>query len=275
MPSPDAQYKEYNPSLVLKPFVARFIQGWTINDLPHKLTIPPSGGIFLSYVFGAPINIHFKNRVNKDRPRLFIGGQLRKESPVLEPQGKFGLLGTEFTPTGFYKLFHENASRFTDDAVDFGEVIPRDHDRLLDQLSNASEVTDYIQIIDRYLTKKIPEALDVAKVDKAVTKLQRSNGMISVGELADHCSLSSRHLRRKFLTAVGVSPKYFSKIVQFNAVISSMQQNDQERLHHLALECGYFDQAHFIRDFNKFVGQNPLQFLQNNDQFLRTYLGKK
>jgi len=57
------------------------------------------------------------------------------------------------------------------------------------------------------------------------------------------------------------------------AVIRAMVENDHERLRSLALDHGFYDQAHFIHDFRKFVAMEPGRFLRDESQFLRTYLG--
>ena len=93
--------------------------------------------------------------------------------------------------------------------------------------------------------------------------------------MSDQAEISLRHFRRKFKEIIGVSPKYFCKIIQLNTVFEMLNSSDIEKTHHLALDCGYFDQAHFIRDFKKMIGSSPRKFLEGNYSFVKEYMGRK
>ncbi len=268
-----ASYRQYPPSADLRPFVRRFLHGYTVGPSPHRLTIPPSGGMFLSYVEGSPLTVHFSDRCHIGRPALFIGGQLRREAPVLESGGRFGLIGTEFTPTGFHRLFHRDAEPFTDDITDFRDLGPSDADRIQRRLQACAGVPEMIEQLDRFLCGLIPQALETPIVDGCVEHIEQARGVVRVEELGRRFNLASRQLHRHFLKAIGVGPKHFAKVVQINAVVDSLTQGDALALNTLALDCGYYDQSHFIRDFQRYVGTNPMTFLQDEEPFLRTFLG--
>jgi len=90
---------------------------------------------------------------------------------------------------------------------------------------------------------------------------------MSVDLLASKAGISSRQLRRMCVWHTGVSPKYLGRIVRFRRVVEhigtaaarSMRPNWAE----LAAACGYFDQAHFIREFQEFTGLTPGRYLQS------------
>lgn len=268
-----AGYQSFEPSESLRPFVRRFLHGYTDHSRTHRLTIPPSRGMFLSYVEGTSLTVHFSDRCFIGRPRLFIGGQLRREAPVLESDGRFGLIGTEFNPTGFHRLFHRDAEPFTDEITDLRDLAPADADRLAGELDGLDRVPEMIAGLDRYLCSRVPAALDTPVVDGCVAQVEQARGVVRVEELAARFGLGGRRLHRYFLRAVGVGPKHFAKIVQLNAVVESLTAGDRQRLDTLALDCGYYDQSHFIRDFQRYVGINPMTFLQDEEPFLRTFLG--
>lgn len=268
-----AGYRSFEPSERLRPFVRRFLHGYTEHSRPHRLSIPPSRGMFLSYVEGTPLTVHFSDRCFIGRPRLFIGGQLRREAPVLESEGRFGLIGTEFTATGFHRLFHRDAEPFTDEITDLRNLAPADAERLASELGGLDRVPEMISGLDRYLCSRVPAALDTPLVDGCVAHVEQARGVVRVEELAARFALGARRLHRYFLRTVGVGPKHFAKIVQLNAVVESLMEGDSMRLDALALDCGYYDQSHFIRDFQRYVGINPLTFLQDEEPFLRTFLG--
>ncbi len=258
----------------LAPFVHRHMHGMGRDGRPASLRIPPTGGIFLSYVPGSPLAVRFSDRTYEGRPRFFIGGQLRREQPLLVSDGRFELLGTELTPTGFYRLFGRDASPYTDSIHDLSDHFPQ-HAAWLDaRLDDGAPLPERIAVIEDSLRKLAGDARATPRVDAAVRLIAFRRGVVSVGELAQAVGLTSRQLHRRFVRAVGVSPKHYAKIVQVNEVFGALLAGDYEHIRELALDHGYYDQAHFIRDFQRFVGMSPMRFLDSGSAFLRTFFGK-
>ncbi len=270
----EAAYATYPPEPDLRPFVHRFLHGWREDEGANWLQIPPTGGLFFSYVSGAPLRVHFSDRIYDRRPRYFIGGQLRREQPTLESLGRFGLFGAELAPTGFYRLFRSSAAPFTDGIADFAELFPElaaDLDARIDPAASAEETVGVLQSFFRSLAAGAPE---VPQVEAIVRDIATARGNVSVSELARRHGLSTRAMRREFLEVVGIPPKHYAKIVQMNAVVGALQADDPQTLSSLAMEHGYFDQSHFIRDFKRLVGSSPSAFLRSRSAFLRTFLGQ-
>lgn len=271
---PDAEYVQQTASLALRPFVQRFIHGYTLTPGPHRITIPPSDGLFLSYVRGSSMRVHFSDSILNCRTRLFVGGALRRESPMLESLDRFDLVGIQFTPCGFHRLFHEDASRFTDRMTEFVEVVGEAATRLEQSLVSLGDPPSEFEVVERFLLERVPAALPARIMEAAVSMIEAKQGQVRVEEVARHCGVSTRQLHRLFLKVVGVGAKHFAKTLQLRSVFISLTRQDETSLMMLAQDCGYFDQAHFIHDFNRFVGTNPAHFLQDEEPFLRTFLSK-
>lgn len=112
-------------------------------------------------------------------------------------------------------------------------------------------------------------------LDEAVEKMYKHNGNVAQDIIIQHLGISGRHFRRKFKEVIGVPPKYFCKVIQLVTIFEMIKNPDSGKLHDLALECGYYDQAHFINDFNKMIGQSPQKFLKGKHAFVRSYLGRR
>jgi len=88
--------------------------------------------------------------------------------------------------------------------------------------------------------------------------------MRSVPEIAGMCNMSPRNFNRKFIDAMGVSPKKYNRIIRFQKIINLFSSNKTNlNLTALAYEFGYADQSHFIRDFADFSGITPLTYLND------------
>ena len=83
---------------------------------------------------------------------------------------------------------------------------------------------------------------------------------------ADRCvggraGCSRRHLAAQFREHVGLPPKLLARILRFDRVIALLRHAEPERWAEVAYDCGYYDQAHFNRDFRQFAGSTPGAFL--------------
>ena len=75
--------------------------------------------------------------------------------------------------------------------------------------------------------------------------------------------VSSRWLERHFQTAVGVSPKRLARLVRFRRVLAALDANPADGGVAVALDHGYYDQAHFIAEFRAFAGDAPRRFVDH------------
>mgnify|MGYP005846471001 CR=1 FL=1 len=273
MPEKVPRFTAYEPVGDLQLFIHRFMYGCCDDDHPVSITIPPTGGIFLSYVAGAPLRIRMREQETQTQSRLFIGGQLRHETPVLTSRGRFRLLGIEFRPTGFYRLLHQDADAFTDRMTDFAEAFPQFARDLGNRLAPADTTRQLIATLETFLLGLIPRALGAPIVESAIDVIVAKQGLIKVEELSALTGYGVRQLHRYFLAATGIPPKHYAKIVQINSVVSALMAEDTIKLQELSLEYGYFDHAHFIHDFQRFVHTNPSAFLSAKSAFLSTFLG--
>jgi AraC-like DNA-binding protein len=265
-------HEELDVPAALSPFVARRMRTWSEEPVEFVMTLPPTGSIFLTLVFGDPMTLEFEPGEQRRAPELFIGGQLRNRLPVSRVQGRVGITGFEFTPTGFHRLFHQDCSALTDRAAPLDELIPEPANALRGELDVTRDIHGKMALLQSFLLERVAEARDETVVDRAVARIEAVGGWITVAELARECHLSERQLNRRFLREVGIGPKHFAKVVQLKHAMATLHSGDSNSLRTLAQRAGYFDQSHFINDFQRLVGTNPLAFLHAGESFLRTYM---
>lgn len=93
-------------------------------------------------------------------------------------------------------------------------------------------------------------------VDYCLNEMYRTSGAIAVQELADGAGYSARYIRTKFEEAVGVPPKLYTRIIRFQHSLNEIWMR-KASLSDLANEQGYFDQAHFVKEFKAFSQLTP------------------
>jgi transcriptional regulator GlxA family with amidase domain len=104
-------------------------------------------------------------------------------------------------------------------------------------------------------------------------RIVEERGLISVDKLASDAGISTRQLQRKFLHEVGVGPKLLSRILRFQQVFRALERSDASWAP-VAIDCGYYDQAHLIRDFNQFAGQTPSVLFAQQTELTKSFTRK-
>ena len=108
---------------------------------------------------------------------------------------------------------------------------------------------------------KIGVSLNINRIGESVSTLLRAP-VTSVNTLADNACLSKRQFERVFRETVGMNPKEYAGIVQFQKALWLMQ-NGESNYAGIAAECGYSDQSHFIRNFKKLSGYTPQAIIKH------------
>jgi len=87
------------------------------------------------------------------------------------------------------------------------------------------------------------------------------SGRVNIDKLAFQAGLSSRQLRRIFFEQTGLTPKHFCRVIRFRHSLSFLTSSKRGEWAQVALECGYYDQAHFDNEFRELSGYSPSQFV--------------
>ena len=118
--------------------------------------------------------------------------------------------------------------------------------------------------LQRYteLEKTCAEAEAKEKIVEAVKmKAYQANGNIRIAELAEETGYSERYLNKIFLEYMGFSPKTFCKIIRFQRSLELLNYGASDKMTDVSVELGYYDQSQFIKDFKRFSGITPRQYL--------------
>ena len=80
---------------------------------------------------------------------------------------------------------------------------------------------------------------------------------------------SERYVERVFLEKMGVSPKYYSKMVQMRQAVNLVMEKGDRQLTDIVYEKGHYDAPHFNKDFKRFLKMNPKTFIREDSPFLK------
>jgi AraC-like DNA-binding protein len=257
------RYREYPVHAALAPFVKCI---WSLEsdqpvyDAPRE-RILPDGCVELVVHFHDPFRSHFANGASNLQPRSFVAGQMRNFLEI-EPAGRMGLIATRFRARGAYRFFPTPLSAVAAALVDLEEVWGKRARDWMEQITLAGGMAARVRIVEKALLDALREKDRADRaVDRCLHLIEAAAGQVRVAQLAPALGLCSRQLTRRFENAVGVSPKEFARVSRFLNGVRRLRASRPGTLTETALECGYFDQAHFNHEFREFSGMTPGEFL--------------
>jgi AraC-like DNA-binding protein len=147
--------------------------------------------------------------------------------------------------------------------VDFEDALGRRSGVALlrQRMGDAPDLGVALDRLEDWLRERFARARPPHPAIRAVaSRLRETRGSGRVKPLADASGLSSRRLHELFLRQVGVPPKRLARILRFRAALERLATAPSVDLARLALECGYYDQAHLYRDFRELATMTPLDY---------------
>jgi AraC-like DNA-binding protein len=150
---------------------------------------------------------------------------------------------------------------FANHVVPFEDLWGGGSAELLERLYEAPGWAARFDLLDAVLAVRLSRATTPPPaVAWAWRRLVTEHGRLAVHELTRELACSRRYLAAQFRDHVGLPPKVTARILRFQRAVS-MLENGEPQLERIALDCGYYDQAHFNRDFRAFAGSTPTEFL--------------
>lgn len=176
-----------------------------------------------------------------------------------------GMIVVQFRPAGAYPILHVPINELNDLVVDASLVIGEEITDLREKLIEASTVSRKIELLENWLyTRILDQTVPASVIQYAVDRTLLNPTTMSIREIKDKIGYSHKHFIQLFNKYVGLSPKQYQRIVRFNKTLESINQGKSVNWAQLSLDCGYFDQAHFIKEFKSFSGLNPKAYLTEN-----------
>ncbi|MFP2912284.1 helix-turn-helix transcriptional regulator [Pyxidicoccus sp. 3LFB2] len=112
-------------------------------------------------------------------------------------------------------------------------------------------------LLERLLLGRLPGRGRDAGLLHAVAVIEEARGQVSVRDLAQVMGVGERQVERRFLAAVGLSPKVLCRIARLQHALTLLRGPCRPEGAELALAAGYFDQAHQVREFRALTGLTP------------------
>lgn len=215
------------------------------------------GAPVLIFLLSAPYRLSFTGAYNQVFSQAFFCCFGLQDTYISDlPKGS-GLLVVRFTDCGLYQLLQQPLSTGIRRALCGIAEIWAGEGAALATAICKTHAEEQVVLLEAFLLGKLPAYTSINYMLQLATQLIRDrNGQITVSDICAELRVNYKWLERNFRQYLGITPKaYLSSIRFLHAYFSLMKGNTD--LTQVALNNGYYDQNHFIRDCRKYTGRVP------------------
>lgn len=232
---------------------------WLLTDAPahSRERIVPAGTFELVVNLDQDeIRVHGEDGAIRHYRGAVVSGAYTK-SFVADTRAHASMLGVHFRPGAARTFLGVRADELADAHVELSALwSPAAAELLRDALCTARSAAERFTIMESALRGRLIPSL----AGRPFTQALLSQPHHCVGEAATDLGTSHRSFIRGFAAEVGLTPKLFLGIRRFNRAFALAGVQGQTDWAQLALDCGYCDQSHLIRDFVRFAGFTPAAY---------------
>jgi len=250
----------YQPCAALSPFIDQIIHLKSAEAISYH-TLPQTSMVMA---------FHYQNRMfvkegNVERQLVSSGlFGLHNAYKVFRNEPDVAMILVPFTATGAHAFFDFPMHELFCHSYPLNQVLPdRDVQRIEEQIMEAITIEDKVHAVEAFLYARLQDRKEDLIIREAVQQIKASGGTVRIKDLANSLYISESRLEKRFRSIVGASPKKFASIVRVRQIITAHQQHCS--FTKAAYDAGYFDQAHFIRDFKAFTGVTPNRFFKSGN----------
>jgi len=259
------EFKKILPSLVLRPYVRNY---WLFDvnerDIPFAQLLFPFGSFELIInLQNAPQMKMVGDKSTFTQPDSLYLGQFTRPF-VLNFTKSTKCIGVSLQPWIGKLLFKFPAQEFTDRVMNVGIV--DDKWRLREKLLEAKTESEWLAHLEIFLEMKLKNFEADTVSSKIANSIINSPTTQEFKNIVSSIGFTRRRIEQRFLETTGLPMGFFVRKVRFQKAVNLLRVECQHPLTAIGYQAGYYDQAHFIREFKEFSGLSPSKFLKETSQ---------
>lgn len=249
-------YQLEEPSSKLKTIIKSF---WHIDSQGDPSSsiqkIIPDGFPELIFHYQSP----YKANISGSwflQDKYLVAGQIRNHF-YIENTGSVGMFGIKLQPWTLKLLFNLDMSTITDKVIAISKFSSLKLETINSVAIDNISFNAKVQAIENWFISQLnSKAIKPSNGQKAAQYIIDSKGEISIQKIIEDVGVSERSLERYFKSHIGVSPKFYSRIIRFSNIFNLVQVADFN-WSDVTYLAGFYDQSHFIKNFKEFTGEEP------------------
>ncbi len=253
-------FRRILPSVELRLYVQCYWQIKTQLPLPSPSTelMHPDGGLGMILNFGDPM--YYENNIIQNCG--FMDGTHTK-TRRMTMSGSIDAIGIRFNPGGAHWFYSVPLSEIGNLTVDLNDLALEHFIELCHEERETNPKGDILKYVNKLLLKKfIPEVNHDGMSETLLKRIQATKGLSPISDSVKDIGRSYRQIERLFKNDLGMTPKQYARLVRVeNARYLLKKRNKNQSFTEIGEKSGFYDQAHFIREFNSIIGLTPMAYL--------------
>ena len=206
-------------------------------------------------------------RLNDHQPKSILVG-----TPTFPRKAEYVVSKSEYFVAFFwigmgYCLFPIPPSEIIDSHIPLDEIFPEASQRFTEEMALAKSFHQRMHLFERFLSKIITNSRQISAQHKLLLKtINKVSETCFDDDFQKACQaeFTSRHIRRLCIKYLGISPNLIGRIIRYQKTLHFLNVHPEDHIAGLAAEQGYFDQSHFIKEFKRFQGVTPTEFIRRS-----------
>jgi AraC-like DNA-binding protein len=183
------------------------------------------------------------------------------------------MFSLKFQPWTLRKLFEIKISDYTNKVL----LLETEKNPILSAIKKLAIqpilFDEKVQAIENLLLKTLNLKKEASNGERAIQLILRENGAINLQDLYNKTGISERSLERYFKEYIGLSPKFYCRIIRFSYIFSLVNQGTIN-WSDVSFHAGFYDQSHFIKNFKEFTGEEPSRYGFTEETLANFFLSK-
>ena len=263
------------PSKELLPYIKHYLFLESEGHSIKKLRLFSDGNTGMVFCFKGSLisGVQDINSLNY-LPDSFIYGQI-SEFKDLYLVNEASLIIVVFQPDGINRLLGISANEIRDKIISTEDIFGRQGLILHEKLFDQPNLEDKLYLLNTFFFKLTPKhsISNQILIRASLNFISKNKGTITIKQLVKHTGYTERHIERAFSESIGISPKKFGNIVKLHSFLKMLKDKSvQNSITAFCYEAGYFDQSHLIKEFRKYTGITPTQYLKDTSRLAINFM---
>jgi AraC-like DNA-binding protein len=259
---------------VPRPPLSHFVENlWFYQDLvaghDRQKLLPDASMELIIDLVGGPKKLYDREEHSRHASyqRCWVSG-MQRQYIVIGTEPGSSMMGAHFRTGGAAPFFGFPISELSGAVVELDLIWKREILALREQLIETQSIDGKFDLLESYLVRKAQSRLEPDKTISVALTALNSWPMVTLRDLASNLGLSHRQMLAHFDCRVGLTPKFTSRLMRFkktlNVISSAPAEPDWSDL---AVDSGYYDQAHLIHEFQEFAELTPAEYQKKRTEF--------
>ena len=261
----------YIPNFPLNQFVDHFIYYEGYNPEHSIDRFLPDGNTEVIFDFhDGPQYIYDNETLKEIQACHHVWASGVRTEYISIPSGKQAAMFVMSFKKGMaYPFFPVPMNEMSDRVVDADLLWGRDFAHLREHLLETPDISLKFAAAERFLLKHFQNRLTLnPAVAYALAEIISQPDQINLARVSHNIGYSQKHFIAMFRQQVGITPKAYLKIIRFQKAVGEIEQRQDVNWTNISLDCGFYDQAHFIHDFKFFSGFTPEEYVRRKNDVL-------